>query len=239
MENQAATIYLVDDDPDVRRSLAALAVSSGFGCEAFASAEEFLDRCRECECRRRSPAGCLVIDLQLQNMGGIALHEALLARGCLMPVIFVSGYADVRTTVQVMRNGAVTLLEKPVSCEELIAAVRKAIDIDRTSLAFHARQQETCRRLDTLDPREAEVLELVVAGVANKCISSKMGISRRTVDRLRASVFQKMGVESAVELTRLLGEARATSHILRGPHRDLPATGRRLRVLNNASSAVS
>lgn len=228
MEHQGATVYVVDDDAEVRRSVAALASSGGMQCRTFASAEEFLGQCQTCDCLEGPPPGCLVIDIQLRGMSGMELQEALLAQGCPLPVIFVSGYADVPTAVRALRNGAVTLLEKPVESDDLIATVRKAVADYRASAALHARRRRITRCLDALDPRETQVLDLIVCGTPNKSISSKMGISQRTVDRLRAAVFEKMGVGSAVELTRLIGEARSVSRDLDGPHADLLSMSKQL-----------
>lgn len=235
MDTQNATVYVVDDDSSTRRSMAALAASCGIGCRTFASAEDFLAHCRTCDCRDRSPAGCLVIDVRLQDMDGIELQEELLSKGCLMPVIMVSGYADVPTAVRAMRNGALTVLEKPLESMELLSSIRRAIDADRASAHLLARQSETLRRLDSLDARELHVLELIIAGVPNKCISSQMAISQRTVDRLRAAVFEKMGVDSAVELTRLISEVRTNGRALDGPHHILPPMSKRCSAVRHAS----
>ena len=204
MNESAATLFVVDDEPDARRGVAALASSMGIRCETFASGEELLERFNP------AAAGCLLIDLRLDGMSGLELIERLTAKGCTLPVILISAYADVRTTVRAMKNGALTVIEKPYQADELADSIHAAVKADRYAREEQARRAEVRRRISTLTPRERQTMELIMAGKPNKAISRELDFSQRTVDRVRAVVLQKMGVESAVALARVVTDARAS-----------------------------
>lgn len=197
MDPSGPTMFVVDDEAGARESLAALATSMGVPCEAFPSAEECLQRL---DPTRR---GCLVIDLRLPGMDGLGLQERLPALGVAMPVIVVSAYADVRTTVRAMRNGALTVLEKPCQTDELADAVREALDAQGRAVTPDRRTAESRARFSALDERERTVMGMILEGVPNKTIARRLHVSHRTVDRIRAAVFEKMGVGSAVELAKM------------------------------------
>jgi FixJ family two-component response regulator len=203
MNTPSGTLFVVDDEPDARKGVAALASSMGIPCETFASAEEFLRR------YDASLAGCLLIDLRLGGVSGIQLQERLMALGSELPVIVVSAYADVPTAVRVMKSGAITVLEKPYAADALADAIRSGLKADRRRREAAARVGEIERRMESLAPRERSVMDLILAGNSNKVIASELSLSHRTVDRVRAAVFKKMGVDSAVELARVVAEARA------------------------------
>ena len=204
MNESAATLFVVDDEPDARRGVAALASSMGIRCETFASGEELLERFDP------AAAGCLLIDLRLNGMSGIELIERLAAKGSTLPVILISAYADVRTTVRAMKNGALTVIEKPYQADELADSIQAAVKADRYAREEQARRAEVRRRISTLTPRERQTMELIMAGKPNKAISRELDFSQRTVDRVRAVVLQKIGVESAVALARVVTDARAS-----------------------------
>ena len=204
MNESAATLFVVDDEPDARRGVAALASSMGIRCETFASGEELLERFNP------AAAGCLLIDLRLDGMSGLELIERLTAKGSTLPVILISAYADVRTTVRAMKNGALTVIEKPYQADELADSIQAAVKADRYAREEQARRAEVRRRISTLTPRERQTMELIMAGKPNKAISRELDFSQRTVDRVRAVVLQKMGVESAVALARVVTDARAS-----------------------------
>ena len=199
------TLFVVDDQEDARRGVAALASSLDLRCETFASAEEFLQR------HDRSLAGCLLIDLRLDGIDGLELQRRLTAMGCTLPVVFVSAYADVPSAVTAMKNGALTFLEKPYRENQLAEAIQTALAVDANNREANLRRAETRRRVDALNPRERCVMESMLVGKANKSVARSLGISHRTVDRLRASVYEKMGVESPAEVARLVTELRASS----------------------------
>jgi len=204
MDATGPTVFVVDDEPSIRRAVAALMSSKGMRCETFASAEEFL---RDYDPSRE---GCLVVDLRLGGMTGLELYERLAAAGNSPATIVLSAYVDVPTAVHAMKHGAVTVLTKPCHPTQLSDAICAAIEADCKSRKDCTRRREVRGRVETLTPRERQAMARIVAGEANKLIARRMGISQRTVDRLRAAVFRKMGVETAVGLARMLGEWRAS-----------------------------
>jgi FixJ family two-component response regulator len=203
MNTDMPTLFVVDDDPGARRSAAALASSIGVACETYSSAESFLQSFDP------SCPGCVLIDLRLNGMSGFELQEELAARGSDLPVIVISAYVDVPATVRLMRNGALTVLEKPYQADELAETIRLAFETDRQRRTALAERRWIRQRINSLCPREKQTMELIVAGRPNKLIARQLDVSHRTVDRLRAAVFRKIGVDTAVELARVVGELRA------------------------------
>jgi len=203
MTEGGQTLYIVDDEAAARASVAALASSMGIRCEAYASAESFLDRV-DASCR-----GCALIDLRLNGLNGLELQERLATTGCTLPVVILSAYADVRATVRAMRNGALTVIQKPYQPDELAEAIREAFEVDVEIRKALARADDVRQRLGSLTAREQIVMEAVMSGKPNKIIAREMDISQRTVDRIRANLFEKMGVGTAVELARVVAETRA------------------------------
>lgn len=204
MNGPEATVFVVDDEPTARKSAIALASSMGLGCKTFASAEEFLQHYDP------SLAGCLLLDLRLDGMNGLELQERLAAMRAPLPVVLVSAYADVATTVRAMRNGALTVLTKPYEADELAGAVHEALEVDRKTRRDDARRAEIRRRIHTLSDRERELMESIIVGRPNKLIARDLDVSHRTVDRIRATVLEKMGAETAVDLARMVTESRAS-----------------------------
>jgi FixJ family two-component response regulator len=192
-----ATVFLVDDDPSVLRALTRLLQVAGHQVQAFRSPAEFL--------AAHDPAvpGCAVLDLAMPGLNGLDLQQALAASSCLRPVIFVSGRGDVPSSVQAMKAGAVDFLTKPVSEEDLLAAVRRALDRDRLMRQARAELAVIAERLSTLTPREREVLGLVVAGRLNKQIAAELGTVEKTIKVHRSRVMEKMCVRSVADLVRL------------------------------------
>ncbi|MCA9246475.1 MAG: response regulator transcription factor [Planctomycetales bacterium] len=193
-------IHVVDDDPASRESLYTFLQSKGFDAERFESAQDFLASVGSEE------AACLITDLKMPGMNGLELQEELARRGFDFPVIVVSGYADVPSTVRAMRNGAVTLLEKPYREEDLEAAVRESVRLVRQRHERRCRQQETVNRLETLTDAEREIMELLLNGTSNKSIASQLDLGLRTVERRRHVLLEKMGVASLPELARMVAE---------------------------------
>jgi FixJ family two-component response regulator len=190
-------VFVVDDDPAVRKALSRLLESVGFNVRCFASALEFLHQ------HDRSQAGCLLLDLAMPGLNGLELQEALAASGCERSIVFISGHADVPKSVKAMKAGAVDFLTKPFEDEVLLTAVRAAIEKD-----LHARSTRTIResveqRLATLTQREREVLEHVVSGQLNKQIAADLGIVEKTIKVHRSRVMAKMRVTSVAELVRI------------------------------------
>lgn len=196
----APTLFVVDDDPDARRGTAALACSLGYPCKTFISAEEFL------QAYDPSATGCLLVDFRLGGMSGLELQEQLQSMGCSLPFVLISAFADVPIAVRGMRNGAVAVLQKPYVDDELVDAIRRGMELVEHRHARSQRHNEIRRRMAVLSERERLVMEMIVVGKPNKVIARNLVISHRTVDRIRASVFEKMGTDSAVELAGILAE---------------------------------
>jgi len=192
------TVFIVDDDLDARQSLRSVVTAMGLAAESFASAESFWDSGAFLR------PGCLVTDLRMPGMDGLELQRRLAAGRSVLPVIVVSGHADVTIAVQVMGRGAVTLLQKPFRTAELCTAIKTAIKRNA-----EARQEQRQRRavetiVASLTFDENRVLKQMLAGKSNKAIAMDLDIGRRTVERRRHQIFEKFGTNSIVELTRLL-----------------------------------
>lgn len=195
------TVFVIDDDHAVRESIAALVDIRGMPVETFASAEDFL-----ASYRPETP-GCLVTDLRIEHgMSGIELQVALQERGCEIPVIVISAYANVSNAVQAMHQGAITLLEKNCSSDELWKAIVEALATDSERRSTQQQSTALLDRFSTLKDDELTVLERIITGTLNKVIAKELSISLRTVETRRANVLQKVGVSSVPELVRLYVE---------------------------------
>jgi FixJ family two-component response regulator len=193
----APMVFVVDDDPSVRKGLTRLIGSAGYAVEAFASAREFLAR------ERYLGPCCLVLDVRMPGLTGLDLQEALAGAGRRMSIVFVTGHIDVPGSVRAMKRGAVDLLTKPVDGQDLLAAVQRALAKDLQDRAVETRLSSIQERVKTLTPRETEVFALVVTGMLNKQIAFELGISEKTVKVHRARVMEKMRTSSVAELVRL------------------------------------
>jgi FixJ family two-component response regulator len=191
------TVFVVDDYAPVRSSISRLLRAAGFTVASFASAAEFL--------AQYDPliAGCLVLDLAMPTLDGLELQRLLAKTGSALPIIFLTGEGNIPKSVQAMKQGASDFLTKPVDDEDLLAAIRVAIEKDRALRQEQAELSEVRARLATLTPREREVLEYVVTGKLNKQIADDLGTVEQTVKVHRARVMQKMRVQSVAELVRL------------------------------------
>lgn len=197
MSRRDPVVYVVEDDEALRSLLRALAQSIGLTCLTFPSANKFLEQYDP-----RQP-GCLVLDVFMPGMSGLELQDELNRRGAVIPVIFITGHADVASAVAAVRHGAFNYLQKPFSNSELIATVREALALDRRSREMLAQQDAIRDRLASLTPREREVLELIVRGLASKVMAEEMGLSKRTVELHRSRVMGKMGASSIAQLVRM------------------------------------
>ncbi len=197
MTQAPATVFIVDDDPSVRRGLSRLIRLAGMNVEAFASAVEFL---------RREPFhgnGCIVLDIRMPGITGPELQDALAGKEHSLPVVFLTSHGSVPASVTAMKKGAIDFLQKPVDERDLLHAIEIALARDRESRSRHAQVRELRVRLDKLTSREREVLEFVIAGLLNKQIASEMGIAEKTVKIHRGRVMKKMQVASVAELVRM------------------------------------
>ena len=192
------TVFLVDDDASVRRALTRLIKSAGYEVQSFASARDFLDA-------SPSPAGaaCLVLDVRMPGLSGIDLQRELGLTNRILPIIFITGYGDVPTTVKAMKAGAVDFLPKPVRDTDLLRAIDQALSRARREFAERKELEAIQKRIDTLTAREREVMRLVIKGWLNKQIAFELGIVEKTIKVHRAHVMQKMQAGSVAELVRL------------------------------------
>jgi FixJ family two-component response regulator len=189
-------VFVVDDDVSVRESLELLIESAGFHPETFASASAFL---------ARPPVdipSCLVLDVSLPDLNGLELQERIAGDRVDMPIIFITGYGDVPTTVKAMKAGAVEFLTKPFSEQALQSAIQRAIERSRSALVHEAALRALRSHYSSLTPREREVMALVISGLLNKQIALELGISEITVKAHRGRVMRKMQVDSLAELVR-------------------------------------
>ncbi len=194
---QEPTIFVVDDDEAVRRALKLLIESTGMRVETFASADAFLASYLP------NRSGCLILDVRMPGMSGLALQEKLSAQKLYIPVIIITGHGDVAMAVGAVKKGAIDFLQKPFDDEVLLDRVRHAVEVDAERRLNAARQADFKARLDRLTPREREVLDLLITGKASKEIALFLGLSRKTVDIHRSHVMMKLGVDSLLEVARL------------------------------------
>lgn len=188
------TVFVIDDEPEVRDSLARLLRSAGLPVEVFASAAEFIGS---------APAerhGCVLLDVDMPDMTGPELHDRLRQQGIALPVIYLTGRSNIAISVRAMKQGAHDFLEKPVDADELLAAIAQAMDLHRQDVVHRQHLDQIRQRLEQLSPREREVMAHVVRGRLNKQIAGDLGIAEKTVKVHRARVMAKMGVRSVAQL---------------------------------------
>ncbi len=189
-------VYVIDDDPGVRASLRSLLEAAGLPAECFSSCTEFLDRYQP-DC-----SGCLVLDVRLPGMSGLDLQRKLRDDGLNLPAVIITGHGDVPMAVEAMKCGATDFIEKPFTADIILESVKRALRKQESQAAATLTAAQTLERLDTLTPREKQVLNGLVTGQQNKIIAHEMGISARTVEIHRARVMQKMQAKSLPELVR-------------------------------------
>jgi FixJ family two-component response regulator len=197
----APVIFVVDDDPSVRKSLLRVMTSAGYAVEAFASARDFLAR------ERFAGPCCLVLDVRMPGLTGLDLQEALAGNGHRIPIVFITGHGDISMSVQAMKDGAADFLTKPFDVDKLLEAVGRAVTKDVKDLGDETRTAGILDRVKLLTPREMEVFAFVVTGMLNKQIAGELGIGEKTVKVHRARVMEKMGAGSVAELVRLADRA--------------------------------
>jgi two-component system response regulator FixJ len=198
MQEPIPTVFVVDDDNAVRNSLRLLLKSVGLASQPLGSAAEFL------EGYRPSQPGCLVLDVRMPGMSGLELQRELNLRGATIPVIFITGHGDIPMAVEAMQQGAFDFLAKPFRDQELIDRVQRALAKDAMTRGSLKERERIRERLDSLTPREREVLALMIQGKPNKIMAHELGVSQRTVEIHRARVMEKSGAGSLAQLVRMV-----------------------------------
>lgn len=193
------TVYVVDDDESIRELLAWLMKRNGIRVEAFPNARSFLRHPRG-----EGPA-CLILDLHMPDMGGLEVQDHLIRAGIAIPVIFLSGRADVPRAVHAVKSGAVDFIEKPFDYKRIVALVRESLERDAEARRRREKGRAAAQRLASLTQREREVLDRVVAGKLNREIAEELAISIKTVEAHRAKIMEKLEAGSVAELVRLAG----------------------------------
>ena len=201
MSTATPVIFVVDDDPSVRKSLTRVMTSAGYEVEAFDSAPDFL--------AREPFVGpcCLILDVRMPGLTGLDLQEALASEGHRMPIVFITGHGDIPMSVKAMKGGAADFLTKPFDVENLLEAVQRALAKDIKVLGEESRTAEVRERVARLTAREMEVFAFVVTGMLNKQIAAELGVGEKTVKVHRARVMEKMRAASVADLVRLADRA--------------------------------
>jgi FixJ family two-component response regulator len=201
MNDRPPTIFVIDDDDSVRKSLARLLCSAGLAVETFSSAEAYLER------RPYDGVGCLVLDVCMEGLSGTDLQTRLVESGCDLPIIFLTGHGSIPLSVSAMKQGAVDFLTKPVDDEVLLQTIHQTLARHKSVVHERTEVRAIRERLETLTHREAEVLRCVLTGALNKQIAARLGIAEKTVKVHRGRVMEKLAVNSVAELVRLCAAA--------------------------------
>jgi len=201
MSSNSAIIYVVDDDPSIGRALGLLLRSHGFRVETFTNATAFLDF------KHPHAPSCLLLDIRLPNINGLALQEIMAERGLVIPIIFITGHGNIQMTVKAMRAGAIDFLTKPFTDKELINAVNLAVARSKSQNKKQAEITKIRKCINTLSPRELEVFHFVAKGLMNKNIASRRGTSLQTIKIHRGRVMQKMQAKTVTQLIRFAQKA--------------------------------
>ena len=196
-QEEAPTVFVVDDDPAIRFAMQALMESINLKHEIFGSGDEFLEKVSD------KRAGCLVLDIRMPGLGGLELQDELIRRGSALPIIFITGHGDVPMAVDAMQKGAVDFIQKPFRDQDLLDRVREALVTDEVQRRKSQEHAEVVERLERLTNREREVFDLVVTGKPNKVIAYELGVSQRTVEIHRARVMEKMRARSLADLVKM------------------------------------
>jgi RNA polymerase sigma factor (sigma-70 family) len=201
---QAPVVFVVDDDPSVRSSLKFLMSSVGLQVESFDSADALLQR------KLPDAPSCLVLDVRLRGLSGLDFQRELAARNCHMPIIFITGHGDIPMSVRAMKAGAVEFLTKPFRDQDLLDAVRLALEKDRERRERKKEVSDLKERFDSLTPREQKVISMVVSGMLNKQIADQLGTAENTVKVHRSRAMEKMHAQSVAELVKMIDKLESS-----------------------------
>lgn len=200
-----SAVYIIDDDEAVLDSLSTWLQSTGLNTRTWSDPKGFLDE------YRHDWSGCVLLDLHMPALSGLGLQEELVAIGSTLPIIFMTGHGNVSSAVRAMKAGAFEFIEKPFAHDVLLGHIRRAFEVDAQRRSALGEQQQVRERLDSLTPREAQVLDYVVNGKATKVIAIELNLSQRTVEIYRANIMQKLQSKSVAQLVKMLSEFRSAS----------------------------
>lgn len=206
MSDAPSTVFIVDDDDEMRNSLEYLLKSVGIATRTYASATAFLAE------YQRSQPGCLVCDVRMPDLSGLDLAERLVQAGIRLPVIFMTAHADVPMAVRALKSGAAEFIEKPFNAQSMLERIQRAMVEDRRQRAAAAHWNDFAAKMATLTPKERESLAMVLEGAPNKAVAARMDITERAVEMRRASIMKKLNAHSLAELIRLVTEHEHNAH---------------------------
>jgi two-component system response regulator FixJ len=201
MNNIPGTVFIIDDDFSVRRSLSLFLMSQGYFVEIYASAEEYLER------EPFDGTGCIILDIMMDGKSGLELQDELMKLDSNLPIIFITGQGNIHMSVQTLRKGALNFLEKPFKDDELLNSVSEAIELSQKIKADKEEIRAAKILINSLTPRESEVLTYLMTGLLNKQIASELNIAERTVKQHRHGISEKLGAKSVPEIIRIAGKA--------------------------------
>jgi RNA polymerase sigma factor (sigma-70 family) len=201
---RAPVVFVVDDDPSIRSSLKFLLSSVGLQVESFESAESFLQR------KPPDAPSCLVLDVRLRGLSGLDFQRELVGRNIRIPIVFVTGHGDIPMSVRAMKAGAIEFLTKPYRDQDLLDAVRIALERDRTRREQEKDLTDLRQRFESLTPREQEVISMVVSGMLNKQIAGELGTAENTVKVHRSRAMEKMNAQSVAELVKMIERLKSS-----------------------------
>lgn len=201
MSVSESTIYIVDDDKAVLDALSLMLEQENFNVKTFENAEDFLENHQTAE------SACAIIDIRMPGMDGMELHETLLKRNILLPIIFLTGHGNIPMSVKAMKSGAIDFLTKPVTREKLLTSIKAALRESERLLTEKIHHQDALSHLSELTDRERDVMLLAVQGLANKNIARQLGISHRTVEIHKSKIMHKTGAENLLDLARIVHES--------------------------------
>lgn len=200
-EDKCGTIFIVDDDDAVRKSLSVLVETVGLNAKTFSNAQDFLNSYDP------NVHGCLILDVRMPGMSGLELHSKMISMKCDIPTIIMTGYGDIPMAVRAVKNGVIDFIEKPFRDQTLLDSIYAALEADLKIKAKRSEKGAVDAKITNLSTREKEVINLLINGKSNKEIASELNISQKTVDFHRHNILQKMGVDSLVELVHMIHKA--------------------------------
>jgi FixJ family two-component response regulator len=201
MDSQSATIFIIDDDRSVRRSLSLFLIAHDYVVEAYSGSEEYLER------EPYIGTGCIILDVNMEGKSGLELQEELLKLGSYLPIIFMTGQGNIQMSVQTIKKGAVNFLEKPFKEDILLKSINEALDLCAKSKLDKDESKIARKLIDALSPRETEILKYLITGMLNKQIAVELDIAEHTVKLHRHSICEKLGVKSVPEIIRIADKA--------------------------------